>query len=171
MSKKKWSKVDEELLIEKFSSAKWEDLLKMLPDRKEHEILFKADKLGLKREPERIAEYYDEEKEGWVETHIHYGKIKGTVSSFYPAKKGETFEEAQKRVFENITNVFSKWYFETTNGGVGDPELDALGFKAFLYKQFNDNDGAQEYLKQIEALARIKAKQMVEMNSRNDEYK
>lgn len=168
MSKKKWSKVDEELLIGNFSSAKWGDLLKMLPDRKEYEILRKADKLGLEREREKIAEYYDEEKEGWVETHIHYGKSKCTISSIYPAKKSITFEEAKNRVDQNIGRVFGKWYLESTNGGLGDPELDGLGLNAFLCKQFNDNNGYQEYLKQIKALAEIKANQMIETKKSND---
>jgi hypothetical protein len=163
-----WSKKEDEVLLNNFASAEWDDLLKLIPNKTESKILSRASKLGLKREPEKIEEYYDEEKEAWVDTHVHYGKIKGKVSSVYPAKKGDTFEEAQNRVFENITKVFSKWYFETTNGGIGDPELDVLGFKAFLSKQFNDNDGAQEYIKQIEALAKIKASQMMETKKSND---
>jgi hypothetical protein len=157
---KKWMIKEDKILNENFASANWNDLLKMLPNKAEHEILVRASKLGLKRKSDKITEYYDEEKEAWVETSVHYGKIKSTVSSVFPAKEGISFETARNRVGEKIAKMFSKWYFDSTNGGFNDPELDKFGCKAFISKQFNDNEGFEEAKKQLLEVAQTKAKQV-----------
>jgi hypothetical protein len=107
-NKRYWSKRDEEILIRNFCISKWDELLKMLPEKTEVQILSKADRLGIKREPDKIAEYYDSEEDAWVETFVHYNKIKGTVSSTYPAKNGLTLKEAKERVGNNFAKSFIK---------------------------------------------------------------
>ncbi|MEH7526466.1 hypothetical protein V7149_24850 [Bacillus sp. JJ1503] len=95
---------------ENFSSAKWDELLKMLPDKAEDGITGHAAKLGLKRESEKLEPYYDEEKEAWVQSTINYRKIKSTVTTVMPAKKGTTFEQANDRLVDNMARAI----FDTT---------------------------------------------------------
>ncbi|MEH7345554.1 hypothetical protein V7122_16995 [Bacillus sp. JJ1532] len=101
-----WSKKEEEILKENFSSAKWDELLKMLPNKGEGGITGHAAKLGLKRESEKLKPYYDEEKEAWIQTTVNYDEIKSTVTSIFPAKKGTTYEQANDRVVANMARGF-----------------------------------------------------------------
>lgn len=108
---KTWSKKEDEILINNFSTIKWEELLEMLPEKTEKQILNRADKLCLTREDELIEIYYDEDREAWVETwDIYAAKLKGTVSSVIPAKKGTTFEEARKALGKRICKAFFKLF-------------------------------------------------------------
>lgn len=109
MAKKTWNKKEDEILINNFSTIKWDELLEKLPEKTEQQILNRAAKLGLSRERELVEIYYDEEREAWVETWDTYGKIKIRSSSIIPAKKGTTFEEASNALGERIAKVF----FET----------------------------------------------------------
>ncbi|WP_419955961.1 hypothetical protein ACN6MT_11470 [Neobacillus niacini] len=129
----KWSTEELVILKNNFSSAKWEDLLNMLPDRIDYLIVAKAYKLGLKRENDKIAEYYDDEKEAWVETKRCYGKILSTVSSTIPAKKGTTLKEAKDKLGEKIAKIF----------------IDSFQTR---YEKFIDSIGYRFHSSQLQAL-------------------
>ncbi|MCI1611373.1 hypothetical protein [Heyndrickxia oleronia] len=101
-----WNKKEEKILIENFGSAVWEDFLEMLPNKSERQIFNRAEKLGIKREPETLEPYYDEEKEAWIDTVIIYNGFRGTAKGIIPAPKGVSFEEAKARISENVTKLF-----------------------------------------------------------------
>lgn len=103
----RWTKKEEEIVKQNFTSAKWEDFMSMLSEKTENQILSKANKLGLKREREKIAEYYDEERGGWVETYVSYNKMKATVSTIYPVSK-DTLEEVKEIFSKRVSKVIAE---------------------------------------------------------------
>lgn len=120
----KWSKEEIEILKENFSSAKWEDILSMIPDKIDYLIVAKAYKLGLKRKEDKIEEYYDEEKEMWIEITRYYQSIMGTVSSCIPSKKGTTLKQAKDNLGEKIAKTFIDC-FQTRY----DKFIDSIGYR------------------------------------------
>ncbi|MCM3654318.1 hypothetical protein [Metabacillus litoralis] len=61
----KWTKVEDEIFKENFVTTKWEELLKIPPNKTEKQILSRAKKFGLKRESEYLGYHYDSEKHAW----------------------------------------------------------------------------------------------------------
>lgn len=120
MSSSSWSKKEVETISNSFATAKWEELLSIIPFKTEAQIIRKADKLGLKRESEVVDVYYDEEKEAWVETKVNYNGTKFTVRSIIPAPNETTFEAVKEMLGEKVTKVFAELivtprYFELIN--------------------------------------------------------
>ncbi|MGD6896120.1 hypothetical protein [Bacillus infantis] len=152
----KWSEDELEILINNFSSIKWDVLLQLLPTKGEGSITSKAADLGLKRESEKIAEYYDEERDAWVVTTVNYNKIKVTVSSIYPAKGGSSFEEAKDRVVNNIAksiyNISKPKYQEflwEIGKGFHTKKLGDIFHKLQLNMFFRDDEQVQSCKEQL----------------------
>lgn len=110
MGKNYWSKKELEIVNNHFAISKWEELLKMIPDKSEQQIISKANKLGLKREKEIIEVYYDEEKEAWVEKSISYNGSKFIINSIIPAPIGSTFEETMDKLSKRVTKIFMEMH-------------------------------------------------------------
>lgn len=153
----KWNKKEDEILRGNFSSANWEDLLEMLPGKGEGKITGRAVKLGLKRESELIAEYYDDEKDAWVVTYVNYNKVKSTVSTSYPAKGGLSLIEAKERVSRNIGKAIidiSKPKYqeliEKIGIGLHTKELESIFYRMQLETFFiNEDDPKVEEYKEL----------------------
>jgi hypothetical protein len=108
MGSSSWNKKEEKIVKNNFSTAKWEDLLGMIPEKTKKQIINKANKLGIKREREVVDLFYDDEKGAWVETTVSYNGSKFKVNSIIPAPKGKTFEETKERVSLKVSKVFAE---------------------------------------------------------------
>jgi hypothetical protein len=132
----KWSKEEEEILRENFSSMKWQYLLETLSDKTEKQIITKARKLGVKRKSEIVDVYYDEEQKAWVEKSINFLGTIHKVNSIFPAPKGTTFEEVKDKLSEKVSKIFAETivvpkYIELINkvGIAHNDDLYSIFFK------------------------------------------
>lgn len=151
----------------------------MLPDKGEGSITGRAVKLGLKRESEKIAEYFDEEKEAWVVTHVYYNQIKCTASSIYPAKGGLSLTEAKDRVSNNMAKAIVdiskpkyQKFIETIGIGLHTKELESIFYRMQLEMFFakGNNEKVEKYKEQlILEIERTLKRKKEERKDENDE--
>lgn len=104
-----WNRKEEEILTENFEKTEWKKLLSLLPNKSDKQILRKANKFNLKREPELIDRYYDEEQNAWIDKKRLYLKESiMIVNGVFPISSEYSFDETLKLFSRN----FSKNFYE-----------------------------------------------------------